>query len=196
VQNTFPPARMRKTLARGLYASARSSASMRSNIGPVTSFPCSALSNVKIRTSLVRSITTPTEASEFDEAIDSSEGMPARYTRKGGCVKCWHKRDQASCSKLQEGDFLYSLSEKQLRVAPFRAVTRAFHVRHSQSVDYRCRSFIAFPRKMRSRSAAGRFNCSTNALGCSMSIPAKLSVPITTRSDPTREIRNRRASVS
>src|SRR5262249_25202993 len=34
---------------------------------------------------------------------------------------------------------------------------------------YRCRSRFAFPLKMRSRSAAGSFNCSTNEFGYSIS---------------------------
>ena len=59
VQNTSPRARMCKTRARGFDASFWSSASMASNIAPVTSLPLLELSKVKVRTSAVRSITTP-----------------------------------------------------------------------------------------------------------------------------------------
>ena len=54
VQNTFPRARMRRTRARGLGDSERSSASMASNMGPVTSLPWSGLLRVKVRTWGVR----------------------------------------------------------------------------------------------------------------------------------------------
>jgi hypothetical protein len=50
---------MRNTRARGFDASFWSSASMASNIAPVTSLPLLELSKVKVRTSAVRSIRTP-----------------------------------------------------------------------------------------------------------------------------------------
>src|SRR6202165_4644010 len=59
VQKTCPRARVRRTRARGLEASLRSSASMASNIAPVTSLPWLELSNVKVRTSALRSMATP-----------------------------------------------------------------------------------------------------------------------------------------
>jgi len=61
----------------GRVASARSSASMASNIGPVTSLPWSMLFNVKVRTSWVRSITTPSRAL----AREASIGLEDTATR-------------------------------------------------------------------------------------------------------------------
>ena len=59
---------------------------------------------------------------------------------------------------------------------------------------YRPRSLVAFPFKIRSRSLAEKLNCSITALGYSMSLALKLSVPTTMRSAPTRSIRKRSPS--
>src|SRR6267378_5098256 len=69
VQKSLPRARMRKTRGRGLEASLRSSASMASNIAPVTSLPWLGLSKVKVRMSAVRSITTPLPAVGLEETV-------------------------------------------------------------------------------------------------------------------------------
>src|SRR5882672_2277174 len=84
VQKTFPRARMRKTRARGFDASSRSSASMASNITPVTSLPWLELSRVKVRTSAVRSITTSLPAEGLEGTLGFLLVMAARYRRNAG----------------------------------------------------------------------------------------------------------------
>src|SRR5258706_8590495 len=84
VQKTLPRARMRKTRARGFDASSRSSASMASNITPVTSLPWLELSRVKVRTSAVRSITTSLPAEGLEGTLGFLLVMAARYRRNAG----------------------------------------------------------------------------------------------------------------
>src|SRR5712664_3221351 len=92
VQKSLPRARMRKTRARGFEASFRSSASMASNITPVTSLPWPELSRVKVRTSAVRSITTPLPSLGLEEALGFllcmagtvyNEYTPVKWSRSG-----------------------------------------------------------------------------------------------------------------
>src|SRR6202158_5707855 len=84
VQKTLPRARMRKTRARGFDASLRRSASMASNITPVTSLPWLELSSVKVRTSAVRSITTSLPAVGLEATLGFLLVMAARYRRNAG----------------------------------------------------------------------------------------------------------------
>src|ERR1700687_4662290 len=84
VQKTLPRAQRRKTRARGFDASLRSSASMASNIAPVTSLPWLELSRVKVRTSAVRSITTPRLAVGLEATLSFLLVMAARYRRNAG----------------------------------------------------------------------------------------------------------------
>src|SRR6202158_5249270 len=84
VQKTLARARTRKTRARGFDASLQSSASMASNITPVTSLPGVELSSVKVRTSAVRSIATPRHAVGLEETLGFLLVMAARYRRNAG----------------------------------------------------------------------------------------------------------------
>jgi len=81
---TLPRDRTRKTRARGFDASLRSSASMASNITPVTSLPWLELSSVKVRTSAVRSITTSLPAIGLEATLSFLLVMAARYRRNAG----------------------------------------------------------------------------------------------------------------
>src|SRR5258708_21588039 len=87
VQKTLPRARMRKTRARGFDVSLLSSASMASNIAPVTSLPWLELSKVKVRTSGVRSITTPWDAARPPVPIGFLLVMPGTVYKEGEAVK-------------------------------------------------------------------------------------------------------------
>src|ERR1700682_4246956 len=84
LQKTLERARTRKTRAGGFDASLQSSASMASNITPVTSLPWLELSSVKVRTSAVRSITTPRHAVGLEETLGFLLVMAARYRRNAG----------------------------------------------------------------------------------------------------------------
>src|SRR5258706_4797515 len=84
VQKTLPLPRTRKTRERGFDASLRSSASMASNITPVTSLPWLELSRVKVRTSAVRSITTSLPAVGLEATLSFLLVMAARDRRNAG----------------------------------------------------------------------------------------------------------------
>jgi hypothetical protein len=85
VQRSFPRARIRNTRALGRDASPRSSASLASNIGPVTSVPCSTLSRVNVRTSPARSIATPDRALALESSTDLDGMQYTVYKRLRMC---------------------------------------------------------------------------------------------------------------
>src|SRR5207245_205307 len=116
LQNTVPRARMRSTRPRCSEAAESSSATIASNIAPVTSLPWTGLFSVNARTSPVRSMITPVPASG-DEGTDwLGEDMRASYTRTArlsievaaGARLTWaiqslllFRRERARCSLRQ-----------------------------------------------------------------------------------------------
>jgi len=96
VQNILPRARIRRTRATGFAASERSSASMASNIAPVTSFPWLGLSSVNERTSGIRWITTPVPGDGLEGADGPGEAMRGTLYKDGRPV---NRRDAAGSSR-------------------------------------------------------------------------------------------------